>query len=142
ESARRCHPTRRAPRRPVNREPVGPAASAFLVHFGVRPSVMEQNRRCGPKRSEPPNVGERPAGTIRIVADPIKPNQSGLPSPKLAQAVRDTAKDFAKEAIFEKRPYLKLAFSNPYNLSLLGGALAASVLTLNPILALGAIGAE
>jgi len=72
------------------------------------------------------------------VADPIKPNQSGLPPPKLAQAVRETAKDFAKEAIFEKRPYLKQAFSNPYNLSLLGGALAASVLTLNPRLALGA----
>jgi hypothetical protein len=45
-------------------------------------------------------------------------------------------------AIFEKWPYLKMAFSNPYNLSLLGGALAASVLTLNPVLALGALGAE
>jgi hypothetical protein len=91
---------------------------------------------------EPPTVNEPPAGTIRIVVDPIKPNQSGLPPPKLAAAVRETAKDFAKEAIFEKRPYLKLAFSNPYNLSLLGGALAASVLTLNPVLALGALGAE
>jgi hypothetical protein len=88
------------------------------------------------------NVREPPAGTIRIVADPIKPNQAGLPPPKLAQAVPETAKDFAKEAIFEKRPYLKMAFSNPYNLSLLGGALAASVLTLNPVLALGALGAE
>ncbi|HEV7488301.1 MAG TPA: hypothetical protein VGQ65_21715 [Thermoanaerobaculia bacterium] len=76
------------------------------------------------------------------MADPIKSNQSGLPSPKLAQAVRETATDFAKEAIFEKRLYLKMAFSNPYNLSLLGGALAASVLTLNPVLALGALGAE
>jgi hypothetical protein len=76
------------------------------------------------------------------VVDPIKPNQTGLPPPKLAQPVRDTATDFAKEAIFEKRPYLKMAFSNPYNLSLLGGALAASVLTLNPVLALGALGAE
>src|SRR5437763_14008879 len=35
-----------------------------------------------------------------------------------------------------------MAFSNPYNLSLLGGALAASVITFNPILALGALGAE
>jgi hypothetical protein len=54
--------------------------------------------------------------------------------------VRETAKDFAKEAIFEKRPCLKMAFSNSYNLSLLGGAQAASVLMLNPILALGALG--
>jgi hypothetical protein len=76
------------------------------------------------------------------VVDPIKPNQSGLPPPKLAAAVRETATDMAKAAIFDKRPYLKMAFSNPYNLSLLGGALAASVLTLNPVLALGALGAE
>jgi len=70
------------------------------------------------------------------VADPSKPNQTGVPPQKLAAAVRDRAKDFAKQAIFERRPYLKMAFSNPYNLSLLGGALAASVITLNPVLAL------
>lgn len=42
----------------------------------------------------------------------------------------------------ERPPYFKMAFANPYNLTLLGGALAASVITLNPILALAAIGAE
>lgn len=42
----------------------------------------------------------------------------------------------------EKPPYVKLAFANPYNLSLLGGALAMSVLTLNPVIALAALGAE
>jgi hypothetical protein len=41
-----------------------------------------------------------------------------------------------------KRPYLKMAFANPYNLSLLFGGLAASVLTLNPIPALVVLGAE
>src|SRR3954469_299734 len=91
---------------------------------------------------EPSDLRERPAGTMPLVANPTKPNQSGLPPPKLAAAVRETATDFAKAAIFEKRPYLKMAFSNPYNLSLLGGALAASVLTPNPVLALGALGAE
>jgi len=35
-----------------------------------------------------------------------------------------------------------MAFANPYNLALLGGAIAASVLTLNPIIALAAVGAE
>lgn len=44
--------------------------------------------------------------------------------------------------MFEKRPYLKFAFSNPYNLSLLGGALAAAGLTMNPFLALIALGLE
>lgn len=39
-------------------------------------------------------------------------------------------------------PLLKFAFANPYNLSLLTGALAASALTLNPLIAVGAIGVE
>jgi hypothetical protein len=42
----------------------------------------------------------------------------------------------------DKPSYLKMAFANPYNLSLLGGAVAASVLTLNPIPALVALGME
>ena len=40
------------------------------------------------------------------------------------------------QAVFGKRPYLRAAFKNPYNLSLLAGGLTASVLTLNPLLAL------
>jgi len=64
---------------------------------------------------------------------PDKPQQQ-----QLAGAMRDTAKD----ALFAKRPYLKMAFANPYNLSLLAGALAASVVTLNPLPALVALGAE
>ena len=39
-------------------------------------------------------------------------------------------------------PLLKFAFANPYNLSLLTGALAASALTLNPFIAVAALGAE
>ena len=42
---------------------------------------------------------------------------------------------FIKQKIYEKRSYLKAAFANPYNLSLLAGGLAASALTLNPLLA-------
>jgi hypothetical protein len=41
-----------------------------------------------------------------------------------------------------KPPYLKLAFANPYNLSVLLGGIAASALTLNPIPALVVLGAE
>lgn len=60
----------------------------------------------------------------------------------LQKAVRETAGDMMKNAVFEKRPYLKMAFENPYNLSLFLGTLAAAGLTLNPILAFVAIGAE
>ena len=66
-----------------------------------------------------------------------QPHQPLTP-PTLYSAARDTLRD----AAFDKRPYLKWAFVNPYNLSLLGGALAASVLTLNPFLAIAALGLE
>ena len=58
--------------------------------------------------------------------------------PPVVEAVVASARD----AILEKRPYLKFAFANPYNLSIFGGALAAAGLTLNPLLAVVAIGAE
>lgn len=49
---------------------------------------------------------------------------------------------FIKQQIYEKRSYLKAAFANPYNLSLLVGGLAASALTLNPLLAVIVAGLE
>jgi hypothetical protein len=42
----------------------------------------------------------------------------------------------------QKPPYLKMAFANPYNLSLLLGGLAVSALVLNPVTALVVLGAE
>lgn len=49
---------------------------------------------------------------------------------------------FVRQKIHEKRSYVKAAFANPYNLSLLAGGLAASVLTLNPLLAIITVGLE
>lgn len=49
---------------------------------------------------------------------------------------------YIRQQIYEKRSYLKAAFANPYNLSLLAGGLAASVLTLNPLLAVIVVGLE
>src|SRR5688572_2484723 len=49
---------------------------------------------------------------------------------------------FVRQKIYEKRNYLKAAFANPYNLSLLGGGLLASALTLNPLLAIITVGLE
>jgi hypothetical protein len=49
---------------------------------------------------------------------------------------------FIRQTIHEKRSYLKAAFANPYNLSLLAGGLVASALTLNPLLAVVIVGLE
>jgi hypothetical protein len=54
----------------------------------------------------------------------------------------DGVKAVARDAFLERRPYLKMAFANPYNLSLLTGGLTAALLTANPILALAALGLE
>lgn len=64
------------------------------------------------------------------------------PPQKVNDAIRETAREAVKSAIFEKRPYLKMAFANPYNLSLLIGGVAASILTANPLPALFACGGE
>jgi hypothetical protein len=49
---------------------------------------------------------------------------------------------FVRQKIHEKRSYLKAAFANPYNLSLLAGGLAASALTFSPLLAIVTVGLE
>ncbi|HVS29984.1 MAG TPA: hypothetical protein VMS98_00885 [Thermoanaerobaculia bacterium] len=50
-----------------------------------------------------------------------------------------TARDRGKPA---KKPYFRMALKNPYNLTLLLGGIGASLLTLNPIPALIALGGE
>jgi hypothetical protein len=49
------------------------------------------------------------------------------------------SKAYVSAAAREKRPYLKAAFANPYNLSLFVGALAAAGVTLSPFLAIVAV---
>jgi hypothetical protein len=49
---------------------------------------------------------------------------------------------YVRQKVHEKRNYLKAAFANPYNLSLLAGGLAASALTVNPLLAIVTVGLE
>jgi hypothetical protein len=87
-------------------------------------------------------VSERP-GPSR----PPEPRSPSLregpsPPPALGPALGEALKASAISAITEKRPYLKLAFKNPYNLSLFLGALGAAALTMNPFLAVAAIGLE
>ena len=45
-------------------------------------------------------------------------------------------------AIMERRPYLWMAFANPYNLSLLLGSISMSAIVQEPLLALAALSAE
>jgi hypothetical protein len=73
------------------------------------------------------------------VASPVKPKTQSTP---IARAMRETAKDALDAAVFEKRPYLKMAFQNPYNVTLLGAGIVVSILTLNPLPALIALGGE
>lgn len=80
----------------------------------------------------------------RSVVPPPLPGRAGPPAtgapggPPSPQAEPPTP----IEPLPEKPPYLAFAAMNPYNLSLLAGGLAASVLTLNPVVALAAIGLE
>jgi hypothetical protein len=75
---------------------------------------------------------------------PVASGQSSRPvePSSLSSALKGAAKAEITSALFEKRPYLKYAFANPYNVSLLAGALAAAGLTLNPVLAIAAVGLE
>src|SRR5215216_47632 len=82
--------------------------------------------------------------------------KQGLPKPKTAMRkdgvpvnvtpLRDdtlaATQAFVRQKVHEKRSYLKAAFANPYNLSLLAGGLAASALTVNPLLAIITVGLE
>ena len=84
-----------------------------------------------------PTGRRRAAGTARPA-----PRPPGVRRRRARAGRRRGGEGPAKAAVFEKRPYLKFAFSNPYNLSLFGGALAAAGLTLNPFLAIVAVGLE
>ena len=119
---------------------------------------MAATQKPGP----PDKAPDSPGPTIRPRPDPTKtapgtragqaagpqgfPVQAQKPAPRvsteMAAAAMDGAKALLRDSLLEKRPYLKFAFVNPYNLSLFVGTLAASLLTLNPILGLVAIGGE
>jgi len=95
------------------------------------------------EQPKPPVTGATRAPAASAPATKPAATPAAAPqTPSVAAALGDAARSAVTSAIFEKRPYLKFAFSNPYNLSLFGGALAAAGLTLNPLLALTAIGLE
>jgi hypothetical protein len=86
-------------------------------------------------------VTEKPRPPVPQQATRPAPPVQKPAEPSVSDALRETGRNLVSQQI-EKRPYLKMAFGNFYNLSLFGGAMAASVLTLNPVLAVAAIGLE
>lgn len=64
------------------------------------------------------------------------------PAPTVQEGIRDAARNVLTDLAFERRPYLRMAFLNPYNLSLFLGGLTASVATFNPFLLLATLGLE
>jgi hypothetical protein len=89
---------------------------------------MKASRPTNPPPSRPPAEPETPPPSIyrRLPAD---------------ASIADEVKQ-GVELLKHRNPYFRLAWKNPYNLSLVLGALGASALTLNPLIALGALGLE
>ena len=91
---------------------------------------------------------DRPRGTIDT-RTPTRGRDTPPPIPGVPHPPRPVVAPVPSEApvarpaaLPEKAPYFRFAFANPYNLALLGGSLAASVLTLNPFIALAGLGLE
>jgi len=85
--------------------------------------------------SENPHLSKPPRTAMRKDGVPV--NVTPLRNDTLA-----ATQAFVRQKVHEKRAYVKKAFANPYNLSLLAGGLVASALTLNPLLAVITVGLE
>ncbi len=83
-------------------------------------------------------------GTVETPKTPMKtaPKTAPAAAPTVRDGISDAARQIARGTVLDRNPYLKMAFTNPYNLSLFAGALAAAGITLNPILAVVALGLE
>ena len=92
--------------------------------------------------TEKPQIPPRPQGTAVSATPPRPATAPSAADREIAQGLVQGVKAVARDTLFERRPYLRMAFANPYNLSLLSGGLAAALLTANPLLALGTLGLE
>jgi len=100
---------------------------------------MVPTDKTGPRPTARPTTRSSPSPTAPLT-DPSDGRAGQTPDPP-GQVV-DPAVSALAGALYARVPYLRFAFANPYNLSLLIGALAASVITLNPLIALVALGGE
>jgi hypothetical protein len=88
-----------------------------------------------PGRPGPP-VRPGPSAPLPPAGAPAQPQRT------LQSAIVGAVRSSVTASMLEKRPYLKYAFANPYNVSIFLGALAAAGLTMNPLLAVAAVGLE
>jgi len=86
---------------------------------------------------EQPKTPPAAAGSVSKTAAPPVPT-----APTVEEGIADAARSVARAHVLDRYPYLKMAFTNPYNLSLFAGAMVAAGLTLNPVLAIVALGLE
>lgn len=98
-----------------------------------------------PTKAPPPKAKPLTIATSRG-PDPAPPAATPTATERLLDAAAPGGLSAAARAGLRERAarpsYLKMAFANPYNLSLLAGGLAASAITLNPIPAAVAVGLE
>lgn len=71
-----------------------------------------------------------------------RPPMPAAKSTSQAPRAEATPPATAARLLLERRPYLRMAFANPYNLSLLIGSMAVSAIVQEPLLALAALSAE
>jgi len=87
---------------------------------------------------------QTPQRTRQSTTPAAAPQTTARPAGKVGGHVSDdpAADESPRERSELKRPYFKMAFANPYNLSLLCGGLAVAALTVNPLLAVLTAGLE
>lgn len=90
--------------------------------------LQEQERLRAPATSR----------TSRSASAPT--TQRTTPAPSLSRDNVSAAT--VSRALAERRPYLRMAFANPYNLALLFGSLSIAAMVQEPLLALGVLSAE
>jgi hypothetical protein len=125
------------PRRVAPAAPAGtfkPPAAAQAP--GQRAATPPGQRSASPPaaaQQQAPRQGQRQGQGQRQESSGTGEIQAGL---------REGVGAVLQDTVLGRHPYLKMAFANPFNLSLVGGGLAAALLTANPLLALGTLGLE
>jgi hypothetical protein len=92
-----------------------------MVGTSQTPQTPPRARQSTPPAATPPAVAGK--------SDTRMPDKLSVDEP-------------SRERTDAERPYFKLAFANPYNLSLLCGGLTVAALTANPLLAILTLGLE
>ena len=80
-------------------------------------------------------TGKQQATPPRAAAPPQQQQRAAANVTPLRDDLFAASKAYLGQTSYARRPYLKAAFANPYNLSLLFGGLAAAGVTLSPFLA-------